>query len=333
MWWKKFQIFFSQNLEKISGPKAIFWQTDREYIPYLFWFFAFWRNFAPQRNAGSNVFYENSWKYLANTYLPSYAHIFVARIFWQRNYILSESVGGGVRGLGIEPGICPVLERYFAFWSVLFCLLEGDHERDEASTLEWTRTHVETEISRSSWREGGRRGAADFATIEKRKKGRSTRRRGRRKTSGNEEEEEEEEEAEEQQQEGGIFGRNDDAGSSGGDAGGRGTGSSFPRLFSSFDSLQLAMAVRPQSDRTSFLRSCHRSTAVLFLLRSSFQRLLRYPHARQLHQHACLQTILWYHHFRHQLCVPHHLVRPLMISCRLFFFPSFPAFGVSRIFP
>ncbi len=100
MWWKKFQIFFSQNLEKISGPKAIFWQTDREYIPYLFWFFAFWRNFAPQRNAGSNVFYENSWKYLANTYLPSYAHIFVARIFWQRNYILSESVGGGVRGEG-----------------------------------------------------------------------------------------------------------------------------------------------------------------------------------------------------------------------------------------
>ncbi len=170
----------------------------------------------------------------------------------------------------------------------------------------------------------GRRGAADFETIEKRKKRRSTR---RRKRSGNEEEEEEQQ----QQEEGGIFGRNDDAGSSGGDAGGRGTGSSFPRLFSSFDSLQLAMAVRAQSDRTSFLRSRHRSTAVLFLFRCSLQRLLRCPHARQLHQHACLQTTLWYHHFRHQLCVPHHLVGPLMISCRLFF--SFPAFGVSRIFP
>ncbi len=29
-----------------------------------------------------------------NTYLPTYAHIFVARIFWQINYILFESVGG-----------------------------------------------------------------------------------------------------------------------------------------------------------------------------------------------------------------------------------------------
>ncbi len=47
-------------------------------------------------------------------YLPTYAHIFVARIFWQRNFILSESVGG-VMGVGIELGICPVLEVYLAF--------------------------------------------------------------------------------------------------------------------------------------------------------------------------------------------------------------------------
>jgi hypothetical protein len=70
-------------------------------------------------------------------------------------------------------------------------------------------------------------------------------------------------------------------------------GSPLPSLFSSIDSLQLAMAVHAQCYNASFICSGYRSIVVLFFFRSHIQRLFRYAHARELRQYACLETALW----------------------------------------
>lgn len=70
-------------------------------------------------------------------------------------------------------------------------------------------------------------------------------------------------------------------------------GSPLPSLFSSIDSLQLAMAVHAQCYNASFICSGYRSIVVLFFFRSRIQRLFRYAHAGELRQYACLETALW----------------------------------------
>jgi hypothetical protein len=84
---KNSNFFLPKIGKNIQGQSNISTDRQTEYSLFIL-IFRLLAKFRTQRNAGSNVFYENSWKYLANTYLPSYAHIFVARIFWQRNYNL-----------------------------------------------------------------------------------------------------------------------------------------------------------------------------------------------------------------------------------------------------
>ncbi len=132
---------------------------------------------------------------------------------------------------------------------------------------------------------------------------------GRRGTASETKERRKEEEKEEE-----IFGcKDDDDGKGGGGIRDRGTGSPLPLRSSSFDSLQLATAIRPGCYRTPSLRSRHRSVAVLLFLRSHIHRILRYPHAWELPKHAYVQTTLRYHHVCTCVRDPSHLVSHLRI--------------------
>lgn len=132
---------------------------------------------------------------------------------------------------------------------------------------------------------------------------------GRRGTASETKERRKEEEKEEE-----IFGcKHDDDGRGGGGIRDRGTGSPLPLRSSSFDSLQLATAIRPGCYRTPSLRSRHRSVAVLLFLRSHIHRILRYPHAWELPKHAYVQTTLRYHHVCTCVRDPSHLVSHLRI--------------------
>jgi hypothetical protein len=104
MWWKIFKYFSPKNLEKISEPKP-YLDRNTEYFLFIL-IFRLLAKIRTQRNARSNVFL---WKLMEifREYVATYAHIFVARIFWQRNYILSESLGGGWGGGASNLGSVP----------------------------------------------------------------------------------------------------------------------------------------------------------------------------------------------------------------------------------
>jgi hypothetical protein len=71
MWWKNFKFFSPKIWKNFQRQSNISTDRQTEYSLFIL-IFRLLAKIRTQRNAGSNVVFENSWKYFVNTYLPTY---------------------------------------------------------------------------------------------------------------------------------------------------------------------------------------------------------------------------------------------------------------------